>query len=362
MAVFTFTWRFARGCAWVCAAASILSLAPAQAAHSATFRDLYTVVVTPSEDANDRRADGIRRAMGKLLTRVTGRRDAGWDPDLADLVEGADQYVDAVGFETADKLMVRFDGAAVERALTQLNRPVWGPERPLTLIWVAVDGPLGERGILAADEVGQGWSPQMTDLMRAVREQLQSVADERGLPVTLPLLDLEDLSKVSFADIWGGFTDRIEQASSRYGADAVLIGRARPSDYGLEVRWTLVERGRRRLLAGGDVRDGLDWLADQYAAELATVGGARTERITVLDVHSLDDYGRVMRYVENLSVLDSVQVESLDQGTLRWRGAARGDRSVLERVLALGGVVKPSSPANQGSPPSGDALVFQLVR
>ena len=55
------------------------------------------------------------------------------------------------------------------------------------------------------------------------------------------------------------------------------------------------------------------------------------------------DYGRVVSYLERQSVLESVDVESLDKGTLRLRVAARGDARVLERVLALGGVLRPAS-------------------
>ena len=55
------------------------------------------------------------------------------------------------------------------------------------------------------------------------------------------------------------------------------------------------------------------------------------------------DYGRVVSYLERQSVLESVDVESLDNGTLRLRVAARGDARVLGRVLALGGVLRPAA-------------------
>jgi hypothetical protein len=49
--------------------------------------------------------------------------------------------------------------------------------------------------------------------------------------------------------------------------------------------------------------------------------------------------------LERQSVLESVDVESFDNGTLRLRVAARGDARVLERVLALGGVLRPAAAA-----------------
>jgi uncharacterized protein len=296
--------------------------------------------------------------MGQLLTRLTGRRDAGWDPELAGIVEAANDYVDAVGFETADRLLVRFNSRALEQELTRLGRPIWGPERPLTLVWLAVDGPGGERAILAGDDALDGASAAMTQVMTQLREELQAAADERGLPITLPLLDLEDLNAIDFTDIWGGFTDRIAAASRRYRADALLVGKARATEFGVTVEWTLTDdRGARRVI-GGAVRDGLDSLADLYAAEFATLGGTRAQRITVTDVVSVDDYGRLMKYLAGLSVLESVQVESLDNGAVTLRLAARGDPAVLERVLRLGGLLKPSFAPSSGN----DALTFELER
>ncbi|HSG65407.1 MAG TPA: hypothetical protein VLD39_10415, partial [Gammaproteobacteria bacterium] len=73
---------------------------------------------------------------------------------------------------------------------------------------------------------------------------------------------------------------------------------------------------------------------------------------TVLGVHTLEDYGRVMRYMESLSVLDSVIPAELAQGTLRLRVAARGDDFALRRVLELGQVLAPAA--------GDDGLTFTL--
>ena len=55
-------------------------------------------------------------------------------------------------------------------------------------------------------------------------------------------------------------------------------------------------------------------------------------------------------------MLESVDVESFDNGTLRLRVAARGDARVLERVLALGGVLRPSRAGG-----SVGSLAFEVV-
>ena len=121
----------------------------------------------------------------------------------------------------------------------------------------------------------------------------------------------------------------------------------------------LIRGGERRALEGVGVRDGLDAVADLYAMDLGVVGAAAATLISVLDVETPADYGRVMSYLESLSVLQSVDVESLERGVLSLRVNARGGAPVLERVLAFSGVL---TPASGPAATPGAALAFKLNR
>src|SRR5215831_550566 len=333
---------------------SLVSLVPAVAANAATFPNLYVVTVQPDPAATDQRAAATEAAFAGLLVRVTGNRYAALDPQLQPLIHSARDYYNSYGTDRQGRWPVTFNAQRVEAALAQLNIPVWGPERPLTLLWIAVDDGEGGRAQLPANELPADVSPALAEQLTMIRTELATVADERGLPILFPLLDAEDLRAATFTDVWGGFDDRVLPASARYHADAVLIGRARPGVLGYEVEWLLLKDGARRTLEGTAVRDGLDAVADTYASELSVVGGATTTRIRVLNVTTPADYGRVMGYLEKVSALQAVDVESLERGTLSLRVAARGDARVLERVLALGGVLRPDASA-------GGSLVFRIA-
>src|SRR5690606_36341490 len=140
-----------------------------------------------------------------LLVRVTGNREARVDPELAALIEGAARdernFVNSYGRDARGRVNVGFNATRVNQALTALGRPVWGPERPLTLLWVAFDDGLGERALLGANEAAGVVNPELAELMRTAQAEFAAVANERGLPITLPLLDLEDLTAVGFADV-----------------------------------------------------------------------------------------------------------------------------------------------------------------
>ncbi len=330
---------------------------------AATLEDLYSVTVSRSIDPDQplrTQEDEIRFAMGQLLTRVTGRVDTALEPVLAGMLQNAGQYVIQRGQLDRETLLVTFDARAIEAALVAREQPIWGPERPLTLLWLAIDTGQGERNILSAGEASGDLGPEFRELQIRIRDEIVAVANERGLPLTLPLMDLEDMSALSFVDIWAGFNAQVSRASTRYGADAILTGRVRVMPFGIDVRWTLLKDGGEVDLSGGSVRDGLDRLADFYAAEFSTLGATRTTLITILGVETLDDYGRVMNYLESLSILDSIGTEvDFDGATLSVRADARGSTAVLERVLALGAMLTPST-GQPDSPVEDDRLIFTL--
>ena len=345
--------------AWVLCALSGC-LAPLAPCAAATFPNLYQVTVAPDPAAPDQNTAATELALAKLLVRVTGSRTAAFDPELQALLRNPN-VVNSRGTDLQGQTIVGFNASVVDAALSARNMPIWGAERPLTLLWIAVDDGVGGRALLGTNAAATEVSPSMAEILAGIRAELAAVSDERGLPLALPLLDLEDLTAVTFADVWGGFEDRVAAASARYRADAILIGRVRPGVLGSEVQWLLVKDGQRRLLDGLTLRDGLDAVADLYASEGSAVGAAATTRVSVLDVGSVADYGRVMRYLETLSVLQSIDVESLERGVLNLKVTARGDPQVLERVLMLGGVLSPAGGFGGPAVPGG-SLSFRVNR
>src|SRR5690606_25025314 len=136
----------------------------------------------------------------------------------------------------------------------------------------------------------------------------------------------------------------------------------RVTDLGNEVQWMLLRNGQRRLLAGTDIAEGLHWLADTYAQDFSVLGGVRTVRMLVRDVASLGDYGRVMSYLEGLSALQAIDVESLEGDLLSLRVAARGDVNVLERMFSLGRVLQLADGFGNAGGDVSNTLVLRVAR
>jgi len=330
-------WR----CACVRMAAALLCLLTADA-FAATFPDLYTVTVQADPADRNQRATAIREGMSVLLARVTGRREAGAYPELADLVAGAERQLTSYAVLDSERIRVGYNATAVNEYLTSRSWPIWGAERPLTALWVAIDLGNGQRVMLSAGEDGDDLPLQLQEFIDGIEEDILRAADDRGLPIVQPQLDATDFESISFAGVWGGFDVLIERASARYRADAALVARVAITEFGLDVRWTSIQGGRSRSLQSSASREGVDWIADQYANEYSAIGGARATRLAVVDVDDFDTYGRVVSYLETLSILQSIDVEEFAEGVLTLRLSLRGDDIVLERVLTLGGVLEPA--------------------
>jgi hypothetical protein len=179
---------------------------------------------------------------------------------------------------------------------------------------------------------------------------LLDAAAARGLPLVLPLVDAEDLQLVNFADLWGDFTDPVLEASRRYRADAVLIGRARGSDpETAQVRWSLLI-GDERIDWNGSVASGPDEAAELLAARLAAgPGTARAMLVAVDGIDSLASYGNVTQYLSALSNVDACEVVEVSGDRVLYNLRVRGDADQLMRVIALRRLLQPVDPVPGGA-------------
>lgn len=314
---------------------------------AAEVRDLYAAEVQMPADG--RLAGAFAAALQSVLVKVTGQPAAGTDAARASLFPDPGRLVIQYSTQPDDRIRVEFDGAAVRRALDAAGQPVWGVQRPLLTLWYGVDAGAGQRYILA----GEGAPLMMRGAAGAdeLRTALLGAARERGLPMVLPLLDAEDLAQVSFADLWGDFRQPLLTASARYGAEGVLIGRARsesPDDN--RVRWTLSVGGEQASWEGR-VADGPHRAAEFLAQRLATYAGAAGAlRVMVTQVGTLSSYGQLRNYFRSLGIVESISVARVNGDTVEFELIVRGDSTRFSRAVEAG------SRLARDSLPAGGAL------
>ncbi len=302
---------------------------------------MYSAEVPYDSEADDPRAAAYEAALLEVLTRVSGTELANDAVLVEELFPSPASFVVQFRRGSADTLWVSFDGEAIERTLRAAGQTVWGSDRPLTLVWLAVDWGQGEREILGAGE------PQMSldetrsiDRNRLLRERLLDYAERRGLPVALPLLDSEDLQKVSFSDVWGGFDDLLLEASTRYDADSVLIGRIRP-DSRSRNRWTYHFGGEQRSWTG-EPEVVIAQIADLLAREFAIQGDAplRSVELTIAGVVSVEHYAAVQSLLDKVVVIEDYAISRVAGDSIVYRVDAHGGAERLARALRFNGLLE----------------------
>src|SRR4030081_2630038 len=145
-------------------------------------------------DVEGQSGAAVQDAMRQGLVRATGRRESADDPALASVLADATKYVKGYAVGPRGQAQVVFDAAAVEQAISAAGRSSWDRERPFTLV---VLRPPRNR---AAED--------------AARAELERVAAERGLPISLlPLTVVDGDGNLLTAAA-------LLQSAQRYGGDA----------------------------------------------------------------------------------------------------------------------------------------------
>ena len=346
--------------AWLLAAVLCLAIETVSAIE---IPSLYTADVTLDQEEENPRAAAYKRGLWEIVVRVTGSELSPDAPLLADLFPNPARYVLQIRQGADDMLSISFDGPAIENVLRNAGETVWGTDRPLTLVWIAVDWGEGEREIIAADDPERGAdAARSIDRNRLLRERVMETASRRGIPVAFPLLDTVDLQNVSFTDIWGGFDDQLLQASRRYQAKSVLIGRVRADTFQRN-RWTYHLSGSQEQWSG-QPENAVHLLADVLAAEFAFAGNAPMETVTlnIAGIDSIRAYGTIQRYLENLSLIDDFDVHTVSGDEIRYQVRLRGGSTRLRRALEISDILMPvdnfDEPFRLEPIPTSDALDF----
>jgi Uncharacterized protein conserved in bacteria (DUF2066) len=274
------------------AAVSLLGVMPAWALRPV---QVYQVTVRGASAANV-----VSEGMRLVLVRATGRRDAAANPQLGAIIQDAAQYLKGSRSLPGGAIQVDFDGVRVAQAILAAGGALWDTTRPFTL--VAINPPPSG----AAAE--------------ALRVQLEQTAEERGLPISLVPLAVTDANGAALSD------EAVLHSAQTLGGDAVLIGRADPTNAG-QWQWHLVSSYTSEGWTGSSDA-GINGAADSLASVAVQVSSKPLEQIEVQvsGVATLTAYARVEQL---LRAVPGVQTSGLS--------AAQGDHATFAVGVRGGG-------------------------
>jgi hypothetical protein len=328
----SFSDRYLRPAAILCLCFAALCVA--SNAIALTRVDLYQTTVPAADRSEAGQTAAFQNALKIVLVRLTGRHSADQDTALAPLVSSARRYVQQFRASGDGQVWVAFDGPAIERWLAQNGQPVWGRERPTTVVLLAVQTGAQSGTVITATDT--------SDLKQSIDAQ----AAYRGVPLQWPSAADVQRNRLDYASIAGGSTSALAEIAKRMGGDAVLVGRAACCGSNASVRWTHQFQDRSSEYSG--TLEGVDRTADSYASLFAASGTVVPVDIEVTGVRDLRDYASVQTYLESLTFISHVSVESLTGDSVRFRLATRSGGESLSRALSLNGRLQAIAAGDNG--------------
>ena len=231
------------------------------------------------------------------------------------------------------KLVVKFEARKINALIKELNLPLWGVQRPLVAIW------LGIEDNWRRELVTQESYPQLEQL-------IYDKAGRRGLPVIVPLLDLQDRRLVGIPEVWGNFSEPVEEASRRYSAERSITARmykeTDSENWILDWRFTNDDLFDSNRLTGDKqqiVSQMIDTLARGLASEYAIDPNAYYEQatasLTLKGTQSFVDIERAKRRLLNLSVVTEVTIVRKTSEFVEFKLNHTGNLTDLKKGLGL---------------------------
>jgi hypothetical protein len=314
----------------------------AASASAAQIKNLYQIQErVPAQQQGAPLAEQLQAGLERVLTKVTGRTDLKANAVIKAQLSAAIDYLQtfryevdtaAAASEPSQMLIMDFNQVAVEGLIKHAGLKSLGAQRPSVLLWIASDK--------------DGQQAFLTEENQAVQLLLQE-ASRRGLPIQMPLYDLEDQTRLPVSDLWGLFNDPIKQASSRYLPDAVIAARLQTSASGFaQLEWLLI-RGvaPERHSTAGQVADVIPELINTTADKLlaARVTPERYDlsyfqkgiQVNISNINDLSDYIKAVDYIRSLPVVRKLRPESVRGSDITIRLELDGNSVLLKEALAL---------------------------
>jgi len=314
-----------------------------------TVDDLFTVELPVADQTTSLRLESFSEAFKQVIVKVSGSDDALKSPAFKRPIENSARYVKQFRYLTRSQqdeeeydlerlfLRIDFDQQLVESLLREHNFPVWGRERPSTLLVISYD--VNENIKLVSD-----------DATPDVVEALDRAAGIHAVPVLFPLMDLEDLALVSIGDIASRQYENIRVMSRRYAPNALLVGRiVGRSGEGWQGDWEVrfadqIFKWNHKAAAKQEVIDQvIKHLAKILALEYALEDHRRVEQsllLSVSELEGIDKLIRVQKYLQSLNVVDSVRVAMISKDVVTYRLQLRNDPEDLQRLIEFGNVLE----------------------
>lgn len=313
---------------------------------AARIGELYTAELLVAAQSVRVAPELVSQALRQVLVKVSGRRDSIEQAVIVEALSESSRYIQQFSYQStqqplatedgrevlAHRLSIDFERTLVDQLLARAGLRPLGSVRPGVLVWLLEERDT-RREFLGRDE-----DPAFTAMKQRARE--------RGLPMFRPLMDLDDQRALSVGDAWGFFSDSISQASSRYQADSVLVGRLYRNQQGAWIsQWLLIGSSDQidnfegqGIALNEHLSAAVDMAADRLFANFVGPVGELDPGSLLLEIDavaSVDDYFQLTQYLHELPAVKGIKLQSIDGDRLLLQLQIEGAASQLRGAIGL---------------------------
>lgn len=311
---------------------------------AAMVEQLYSAEMLVPEQHIQPSEEQLQRGLETVLIKVSGHRNVIHKPAIVKALQQPSGWLNQFSYQATQtpiaagdgrevlgqRLLLEFDRVLIQRLLQQAGLRAIGPARPMLLVWLA--------------EQRDHTVPDFVSSESPIYSQLRDQAALRGIPLDVPLLDLNDQTTLGVSDLWGFFREPIEQASQRYQANAILAGRLLQSNGGgWQTEWLLLKGDTVRSMSPtGALSDQLIEVVNESADTLLSdLGAAQFQyvetglQLEVSNIVDLVDYRQLLEYLRQLPPVEAVRVSGVEADRALFRVEVHGGAQALEQAIRL---------------------------
>jgi len=275
-----------------------------------------------------------KQAIEKLIVRLT-------NPEKSDSKKLTEQFFPEPAkyikqFRKIENggVLVSLDGDSIQEVLIEAGVSLWRIDRPTIMIFLAIESAMGEREIVLSDYGHRVFSYSTSiDKNLNIKDQIKSVARERGISVVFPDMNEDERKILNYSDIWAGFIDRMLEVSGRYNASNVLTAKVR-KDESNDIEWVFFF-GRDTLKFSANLNDAIHNVANEMAQRYEYSGRIPPKNIVLnfTKIESIDDLAAIDLILKSSSMISDYSLNKVSEDNISYILKYNGLKEDLESTL-----------------------------
>lgn len=309
---------------------------------AATPLNYFSAEVPIVSQSRSDQEKAARVGLMDVLVRVSGSEDVREHPLVAQRTRqplsfvSEFQYADIEDAAQAEQgfnhlLKLRYSNRLVRKLLADAALPVWSVNRPKTLVWLVEDNV----------EFGKQMMPYDTDSPMFLG--LEEASRYRGVPLSFPLLDFDDQISLGAERLWALDEQAIIEASARYKADVILVGKFSVMSSGqVFSSWQYIHGDKTRVynlradtpeqVSYNALLPVADFLASRYSYHSLD---SEYFSLVVESIESYADYRAVVNTLKSFDTITDVKIDAVSHAEIMMRFRSEASLDQVTKQIAL---------------------------